>query len=283
VTDNQYVIQPGDVGSLGSRFTFVCTDLCTSCCSNCPQTCDTYTASSSTLVPNCADNDQCTTDSCSAGVCLHVPNDCDDANPCTIDDCDPTRGCIHDPMPCDLGTICVNGACVLCNGNGVCDSGEDCSTCPDDCISINPGCGNGICEPSLGENCMNCAADCNGRQGGKPRARFCCGTSNGKNPGGCDDLRCTTQGFACSNVPAASCCGDSVCEGLENNCNCAVDCGPAPAHEVPRATCADGIDNDCDGLIDGQDPDCACGASRTPCTSGTACCSNICLRRGLCM
>ena len=43
-------------------------------------------------------------------------------------------------------------------GNGSCESGEDCSTCPGDCGDCNPVCGDGICES--GEDCSTCSADC---------------------------------------------------------------------------------------------------------------------------
>ena len=186
--------------------------------------------------------------------------------------------------PSDVGS-------VACEFNFVStDLGTSCcSNCPRFCGTTKvsarmlvPGCGNGICEPSLGENCLGCPTDCNGQKTGKPSTRFCCGADSGEVPGGCDDLRCTSGGFACTAEPVSSCCGDGTCGEYENNCNCAVDCGPAPLHELPGATCADGIDNDCDGLIDGQDPDCPCSARGAPCTSGTDCCSGTCLKRGAC-
>ena len=54
-----------------------------------------------------------------------------------------------------------------------------------------------------------------------------------------------------SNVPPPVC-GDDICNGAENACSCARDCGVAPAE-----TCDNGIDDDCDGSADCEDLDCA--------------------------
>ena len=54
-----------------------------------------------------------------------------------------------------------------------------------------------------------------------------------------------------SNAPPPVC-GDDICNGAENACSCARDCGVAPAE-----TCDNGIDDDCDGSADCEDLDCA--------------------------
>jgi len=54
----------------------------------------------------------------------------------------------------------------------------------------------------------------------------------------------------------ASYCGDGICEADESPMTCVDDCGVVPAVEK---NCSDGIDDDRDGLIDCDDPD--CGAS----------------------
>ena len=91
--------------------------------------------------------------------------------------------------PPDLGgETCVSqgwGAGTLAC-NATCD-GFDFSEC-------NP-CGNSVCEPGIGENCLNCALDCNGDQQGG--GQFCCGDGGGNNPVGCADARCTADGNTC--------------------------------------------------------------------------------------
>jgi len=59
---------------------------------------------------NCDDGDPCTYDSCINGHCVNKWR-CDDGNPCTIDRCDSKRGCIHTPVVCSDGKICVEGTC----------------------------------------------------------------------------------------------------------------------------------------------------------------------------
>ncbi|MGB7291848.1 MAG: NEW3 domain-containing protein [Thermodesulfobacteriota bacterium] len=174
----------------------------------------------------------------------------------------------------------VNNSPSLC-GNGVCDSGEDCSSCSADCVSgAGASCGNGVCEAGGGEDCLSCPQDCRGKQTGKPSARYCCGDGDGQNPLSCGDSRCKSSGFACTDLPVvASCCGDLQCGGIEDAFNCEVDCGPppvcgdlvcdptedscsctgdcgvSPGSEV--GLCGDTVDNDCDGFTDCSDSDCS--------------------------
>lgn len=136
-----------------------------------------------------------------------------------------------------------------CNDNGVCEIGEDCVSCSD-CGSVSgAACGNGLCEIGDGESFANCPADCAGKSHGG--GQYSCGGTVD-----CSDSRCTSNGFYCRmmlRVPA--CCGDRLCEGKETAANCAVDCSQDTS-EVPGVTCADGLDNDKNGLTDASDPDC---------------------------
>ena len=59
----------------------------------------------------CTTGDQCVNKSCQPG--LHT--NCDDANPCTKDTCDPKKGCQQTPLadltPCETGKSCLAGVC----------------------------------------------------------------------------------------------------------------------------------------------------------------------------
>lgn len=253
-----------------------------------------------------------------AGQCHSVAcfsdDQCNDALACTTDLCInpataaaycenswPTCSLVSDGC-CSPGCTPENDAdCSGC-GNDLCEEGEDCMSCPEDCISGGGDgfCGNGVCEPSQGENCLSCPADCRGKQVGASKLHYCCGGGDGSNPVGCEDPRCSEEGFLCSDSsPDPYCCGDSVCSGSEDymncsldcpvpycgdgscntdedQCNCSTDCGNPPLYET---NCTNSIDNDCDGLTDSADlNDCTCGARKAPCTTDDECCSNRCFR-----
>jgi murein DD-endopeptidase MepM/ murein hydrolase activator NlpD len=100
----------------------------------------------------------------------------------------------EDPETCD-GTDLAGETCqsqgfepgvLACNAT--CD-GFDTSAC----IL----CGNDVCEPGLGEDCVSCPDDCNGIQTGNPGNRYCCGDGDGDTPVSCTDPRCTGDGNTC--------------------------------------------------------------------------------------
>ncbi len=148
---------------------------------------------------------------------------------------------------------------------------------------VQPICGNGACEAFAGEDCVSCSSDCRGQQikgdpGEGGGSRFCCGDGDGFKPKPCSDPICNEAGFVCTDAPLESCCGNLVCELGEDLATCPEDCdiscGDGTCHQVEMCSCAadcipepseldcaDGLDDDCDGLIDDADPDCSCVAT----------------------
>jgi lysophospholipase L1-like esterase len=66
-----------------------------------------------------------------------------------------------------------------------------------------------------------------------------------------------------------STCGDLVCGGAENACNCAADCGSPSASEW---SCSNTFDDDCDGFLDCEDPDCTADADCVVACDGDGLC-----------
>ncbi|HOX45204.1 MAG TPA: trypsin-like serine protease [Myxococcota bacterium] len=93
----------------------------------------------------CGDDDVCNgAETCRGGVCLaDAPLVCQDADPCTLDLCDPVAGCQH-PLAED-GAACESARC----GPGTCQAGVCAPTEPPACDQGGP-CAPGHCEPDQG-------------------------------------------------------------------------------------------------------------------------------------
>jgi hypothetical protein len=158
----------------------------------------------------CNGEETCVDSVCQAGEPTLCP---DDGEFCTgTEFCDEGTGsCQQTGDPCAEGTICDEGlkSCLSasCNGDGVCDPGENCTNCPGDCIS---GQGGGTCE-----DCFKGVCD-----------------------GSCHPVK---DGPNCADCFSSYCCGDGVCEGEENSDNCAVDCTLSACVPAKKVCDCDGI------------------------------------------
>jgi hypothetical protein len=231
------------------------------------ETCNGGVCQSGTA-PDCDDGVICTIDSCNedTDLCDNVYNDslCDDGEACTEDLCDLETGeCVNIWPECGLDDGCCAPECgpedpdCTC-GDGYCAgavNGEDCDTCPQDCDSGQGGGTCGACFKGV------CNGECNPKKEGPDCAdcapSYCCG--DGVCEGLEDSVSCEVD---CGSPPA---CGDTHCDAAEDKCSCPDDCGSAPSTE---ADCSDGIDNDCDGPTDCDDPDCSTDSAELSCSNG---------------
>jgi hypothetical protein len=200
----------------------------------------------------CDDNSACTHgESCNGGTC-GLPTSvmlCSDADPCTIDRCNPMNGACEFPIA--LGASCNdNNACTTnttCQADGVCGGGNTCASSTPCVIAIcndaTTGCSerpaedgtpcpsgtcfNGVCNPSI------CPADSVRCADGMccPLAQGWCGALGGTetcvrcNP---DEIYCPCRG-AGSCLPRGSTCCDA-CETIGRLCGAGqrcCDCGPS--------------------------------------------------------
>lgn len=156
-------------------------------------------------------------------------------------------------------------------GSGNLSCAESCTYDVSGCVA-GPVCGDGICAGQPNEDCSTCPSDCPGKSGGKPSKRWCCG-----------NLICESSETAtiCPvDCDSPSICGDGICNPNEDKCNCTTDCGTPPANE--NGLCSDGIDNDCDNLMDCADTDCSsdsactqCSTFKQPCNADSDCCTGL--------
>lgn len=130
------------------------------------------------------------------------------------------------PTPCGNGTCgagetCVNcpadcGVCPPC-GNGVCEANETCGGCPGDCGAC-PTCGNGVCEGN--ETCGGCMQDC----GVCPTCAGCVDADHdGHYPTFCADATCPSRDDCDDDIAAVHPGAAEACDGLDNDCDVVID------------------------------------------------------------
>jgi streptogramin lyase len=239
---------------------------------------------------DCDDANACTSDSCpGAGQqcthpviagCCNSNADCDDANLCTTDICSGQggtclhpviNGCCNTTLDCTKGNKCSAATCPVpgqfCQGGpiaGCCNTDADCADtdlCTSDvCDTTTNTCSNtkvaGCCNQDT--DCADldaCTSDTCSGPGGTCSHKLtpgCCSPSDPKVGTDCDvpvsphdQLPCKSGVWACAG-------GNFVCQGSVK----------------PSLDICDGIDNDCDGLVD----------TPNPCPTGQACVSGGCVK-----
>ncbi len=156
-------------------------------------------------------------------------------------------------------TTCGVGVCAR-TGNLACSQGQQVDTC----VPGSPGAEGPFTSPTCSDGLDN---DCDGLTDAAD-LDSCSVVAEGNCFNGIDDngdglIDCADP--TCANVTGpATTCGVGVCAATGNlvctNGQQADTCTPgSPVTEGPAgtATCQDGLDNDCDGLADANDPDCA--------------------------
>jgi hypothetical protein len=229
---------------------------------------------------SCQRNIDCCSNNCCNRIC------CDDGMTCCGGECIRCpAGQTVDPNTCECvggtpGPVCGNGfceageSCTSCPDdcgpcpptcpNDVCDAGETCQTCPEDCGPCEPECGDGFCDEAAGETCESCPQDCGQCPG--------CQTANDCPPGGqCETVTCsngtcvyTPNDDLCPPAQPGSChtaaCVNGTCTFVEDPTN------------VP--TCVECFFGTC--LAGGQ-PFCQ------PAPPGTQCSNGFCDGAGQCV
>jgi len=254
----------------------------------------------------CDDGDNCTDgESCLGGECqTGEPKECDDKNPCTIDNCDQKVGCKFDPVPLDLQKPCDDGD--KCTSGDICKTGV-CKGEPKDCSDGNP-CTDDQCEsetgcyqvPSEGQTCddgdactvgdtctaleegdgIECKGDAMACDDGKPCTDDSCDDQEGCQfdpmidgskcilPGG-EEGACL--GGECAPLPCVPSCGGKQC----GDDGCGGECGPCPNGE-PCIDGACGCVPDCAGKQCGPSGNCP-GVVCGQCDANSACVDGLCV------
>ncbi len=188
------------------------------------------TADACLVDTDCDDDNTCTADVCTAGVCEYtvVAGACDDGDLCTENDTCSGDACIGTPVDCSgLDDQCNAGVCNP--ATGVCEPtpANESGTCDDDnACTDNDACASGVCTGTAIPGCIPCITTVECDDGNPCTTDTCpagaCVFTDNTLP--CDDSdACTTQdtcaGGACVGGPPPNCddlnpCTDDWCDSL---------------------------------------------------------------------
>ena len=241
------------------------------------ETCNPQTGCVAGTPPNCDDGNACTNDSCDtilgcqhppipgcqscntnadcdnhnacdgletcvAGKCqAGTPPNCNDSNVCTADSCNPTGGCVNDPVPrngfvcndgdaCTSGDVCSGGVCTGTlsgdtDGDGYCDIRE-----------IQAG-----CDPNLAAEIPPQAATYDGAGAGPANVLLTYVAPTTRNVAVATDPSCATHGvcgplrFCTAGKIADSCKVDADCDEAPGTCRVVVNWAAIPNLTLTRA------------------------------------------------
>ncbi|MEK6607928.1 MAG: hypothetical protein AABZ30_09730 [Myxococcota bacterium] len=174
---------------------------------------------------------------CASGACAWVA--CDEASPCAEGyTCDASGLCGRAADLCMTDEECQGES--LCDGVALCDDGLCTPGEPVDCSSLDvpAACLVGVCIPATAE----------------------CEQETAQDGAACEDLLFCSVGETCL---------AGTCQGGE---------AAVPGTEGPFGdpTCEGGLDEDCDGLVDDDDPSCRSCEEPSECDDGNACTGDAC-------
>ena len=192
----------------------------------------------------------------------HDDPDCQGAELCNGFD-DDNDGMKDEDFPvgdaCSVGVgICVRNGVYVCDGAG----GYECNKVPGAAQAENTP-GSGKCVDGLDNDCDGSVdlADTTCQT-----AEVCDGADNDGNEGADEDF--TDLGDTC-HVGGGACAADGVvvCKPDKSGttCDAVPNLALAEVEGPEGVTCTDGIDNDCDGAIDGSDPGCGSAGIAAKC------------------
>ena len=194
-------------------------------------------------------------------IACQGPEDCDDSNPCTVDQCGADGACASAPL-CGATEKCCDGSCGQCCDGNDCDDGVKCTD--DQCFA-------GGCTHS--PNNRNCSAD-----------QYCSASADCRRKETCVDDASCDDGDACTNDTCAA--ATSLCDHTASVCAdpqaslCCAGVGCAQCCEDSQCNDNDPCTKDsCSGNECSHAPFCADGQKCCPkadgasATCGTTCCS----------